>query len=69
MARRPVGDGHVDLGEVAADHVDADEDQAQRFSSGPIVSQISCSRGVRSVGFAAPPRTMLERMSFAPARG
>ena len=56
--------GDVDLGEEAADHVDADEQQARaRAAPAPSRAQISRSRAVRSVALGTPPRTMLERRS------
>lgn len=44
--------GHVDLGQVLADHVEADDQQAPCHSSGAMVSAISRSRAV--IGLAAP---------------
>ena len=65
MARMPVGE--VTLISVRKPSITSmpTKIRPRFFSSGPMVAQISFSRGESSVASAAPPRTMLERMSFA----
>ena len=58
--------GDVDLGELAVDHVDADEHQAalaQRRADGR--ADLALALASVRLSFGAPPRTMLERRSSA----
>ena len=54
--------GDVDLGQVVADHVDADEDQPRRARSARCLADLAVARG-QPVFYGLPPTCMLERAS------